>query len=89
MRKVFKYEVPVADKLSLSLPEGAKLLTFECQFDQPYLWALVDPDAKKETRRFRLAGTGYPLEEPDEKLRFVGTAQMYGGGLIWHLFEVV
>lgn len=89
MLKVFKYPVKIVDHVSIGMPEGARLLSFQCQGEQPCLWALVDPTAKKETRNFRFVGTGHPIEESPGSLRFIGTAQMMGGSLIWHLFEVV
>ena len=88
MNKVFKYPVKIEDHVTLEMPKGAKLLSFQCQYDQPCLWALVDPEAPLESRTFRFVGTGHPIEEPAEKLSFVGTAQMRGGALIWHLFEI-
>ena len=89
MLKVFKYSVKVgADLVSLEMPKGAQLLSFQCQDEQPCLWALVDPAAEKETRNFRFAGTGHPIEEELSSLKFIGTAQMMGGCLIWHLFEI-
>ena len=85
MSKVFKYLVRAVDRVTLEMPKGAKLLSFQCQNDQLCLWALVDPKAPTETRSFRVVGTGHPIEEPGE---FVGTAQMRGGLLVWHLFEI-
>ncbi len=89
MQKVFKYPVRVDDHLTIELPRGAELLSFQCQGEQPCLWALVDPKAEMVKRYFRFVGTGHPIEEPSEVLRFIGTAQMQGGALIWHMFEVI
>ncbi len=88
MKKIFKYPIQVGDHVSINLPVGAKLLSFQCQGEQPCLWALVDPEAPLEARQFRFAGTGHSIEEPSEDLQFVGTAQMMGGSLVWHLFEI-
>ncbi len=88
MLKVFKYSMRTGNYASIAMPKGAKLLSFQCQGHTPCLWALVDPSAEIETRKFRFSGTGHPIEEDPESLRFVGTAQMAGGALIWHLFEI-
>lgn len=85
---VYKYEVPLTDNFELELPAGAKLLSFQSQSGTPVLWALVDSEALKEKRRFRLAGTGHPIEEDAERLVFIGTAQFHSGSLVFHLFEV-
>lgn len=86
MKKVFKYPVEVSDKFSLLLPMEARILAVQMQRDKPCLWALVDPNAPVETRNFRVAGTGNPIEE--ENLEYIGTFQMAGGNLVWHLFEI-
>lgn len=87
MRAVFKYEVPIDDHVTLRLPVGAELLHFGNQRDVPMLWALVDPEMPKTERKFRMAGTGHAIEEPN--VRFVGTAQFSAGALVFHLFEVL
>jgi hypothetical protein len=87
MRTVFKYEVPIDDHVTLSMPVGAELLCFANQRDVPTLWALVDPGAAMVERRFLLVGTGHPVG--GEILRHVGTAQFRGGALVFHLFEIL
>ena len=86
MKTVYKYPVPVADAVRLNMPVGAKILTVQSQNDTPTLWALVDPDAPLESRVFRVIGTGHPVEDGD--LTYIGTAQQFGGSLVWHIFEL-
>ena len=86
---IFKFPFEIVDKLVLTMPKGAKVLSVQMQSNQPCLWAIVDKGAPMETREFRLAGTGHDL--PDDAIlntmKFIGTFQMYGGSLIFHLFE--
>lgn len=88
MQAVYKYSVPMTDYFKLALPVGARVLTVQAQGDEACLWALVDPAAEKETRSFRLAGTGHPIDERLD-LRFISTFQLRGGLLVFHVFEVV
>lgn len=88
MATVYKYPVPLEGVFQLDLPKGARLLSFQAQRDEACLWALVDPEALSETRSFRLAGTGHPIDMPAARLAFVGTAQFRGGSLVFHLFEI-
>ena len=71
--------------------------------DVPALWAIVDPDAPKEERKFRLVGTGHALPDipvvnpavyawtalpaSSAMLSYIGSFQIYGGELVFHLFE--
>jgi len=89
MLTIFKYPVPIEDHFALELPKDAKILTVQIQRDTPQLWAMVDSETEKETRHFRLSGTGHPLG--DDYLRiinYVGTFQIESGALVFHLFEI-
>lgn len=95
MHSVYKYPIPIEDTFTISMPAGATVLTVQTQQSSqdvwrgeagPNIWVLVDPTALHEPRHFRLAGTGHPIEE---KLgRYVGTFQLSGGQLVFHLFEM-
>lgn len=94
MRRVYKYGFPIADRVRLSMPRGAEIVhvaaqghpAFSPNGEAAFVWALVDPEAITEERRFRLAGTGHDL--PDEGLEHVGSFLMQEGLLVFHLFEV-
>jgi hypothetical protein len=88
MLTVWKFPIPIEGRQVLSLPRESQLLSVQMQGGLPCLWALVDPDAPKEDRRFLWVGTGHPIQEPDT-LRHVGTVQLAGGSLVFHLFELV
>jgi hypothetical protein len=87
--KVYKYQVSANDYFELELPIGAQVLTVDVQYATVCLWAIVDPNAKTETRRFRVAGTGHDIVEPPSKLDYIGTFQLHGGMLVFHVFEVL
>lgn len=87
MLKVFKYPIPINDDFEMKLPRGAQILHIDSQQGQPMLWALVDPGALKETRRFRFAGTGHEIIENPENLIHRGTFKLHGDALIFHIFE--
>ncbi len=88
MRSIFKYPIKISSDISLAIPCDAKILTVQMQRGTTCIWALVDPDAKEEVRRFRFIGTGHPIEQGQQRLDYVGTIQMLGGDLMYHLFEL-
>ena len=88
MSLVYKYSIPVGDYRNVELPEGAEILTVQAQFDEPHMWALVDPDAPMVTRKFLLLGTGHSCDEDISRSDYIGTYQLHGGGLVFHLFEL-
>jgi hypothetical protein len=90
MLKIFKYDVPIDDYFTLSLPRTGKFLAFQAQHERPQIWMLVDPeDDRKIDCEFRLAGTGHPIEERADDLHHRGTCQLHGGSLVLHLFEII
>ncbi len=85
MKSVWKFALhPFA---SLSMPVGAKALSVHAQNNEICLWAEVDTDAEKESRKFVVVGTGHPV--PVEAGAFIGSALLNGGELVFHVFERV
>lgn len=69
------------------MPAGAQILSVQAQRGLPKLWALVDEQAEEKVPRDILTvGTGHPILELLGP--FIGTYQMEGGALVWHVFEV-
>lgn len=89
MKKIFKYPIEANDYFIAELPEGAEILCAQTQGGVPFMWALVDPEASLVKRKFRVAGTGHPITESTSDMHYIGTFQLSGGGLIFHLFEVL
>lgn len=88
MKTIYKYSFEVANELMLDLPEGAQVLSFQNQQEQPCIWALVDTDHVSKPRYFRVIGTGHPAHDIDSRYQFVGTAQFLSGSFLAHLFEL-
>ena len=88
-RTIYKYSVIPTDYFRLQLPVDAQILTVQMQGNEAFVWTLLNPDEPVVERTFRLAGTGHPIVESPNALSYVGTFQMGGGRLVWHLFEVL
>ena len=73
-------------QLAISMPVGAQVLSVQMQHGEAQLWALVDPKSPERLRKFRVVGTGHPIEgDPGV---FIDTFQMNQGDLVFHVFEV-
>lgn len=83
MKTIWKWTLKI--ETTIDMPAGAKLLAVQEQHGEPQLWALVDPGADKHPRTFHVHGTGRDL--PDEPGQYVGTFQMRGGSMVFHVFE--
>jgi hypothetical protein len=95
---IWKYPFEVADRVTLRMPRGARVLSIQVQCGQPCLWVMVatnsasnrsqtlgDPRADLVEREFYVAGTGHPL--PEKCGAYLGTFQLSGGALVFHVFE--
>lgn len=88
MRVVYKYTLEKdVEPQAIELPAGAEIVEVAVQSGHPRVWALVDPEAPKVRRWFRIVSTGAPFEAPD--LVYVGTMHDPHPTfpLVWHVFE--
>jgi hypothetical protein len=88
VKAIWKFPLQKADLQRVEMPESAEVLTVQVQGDQICLWAYVDPTDRKRARFFDVVPTGSEL--PDDFLyshRYVGTFQLQGGALVFHVFE--
>ncbi len=88
MKTIYKYNVTLEDTFELKLPKGAQVLSVQEQYGDPVMWAVIDTEAPKEKRTFRLVGTGHPID-PELNLAFIGTFQLDHGDFVGHLFEIL
>jgi len=85
MQTIWKYQIIVGVN-DLTMPRGASVLAVQVQHGIPTMWALVNPNAVHDRRRFVVYGTGHPIDSTADA-GYVGTFQMMGGDLVWHVFE--
>lgn len=82
---IYKYQIEITSKQKVRLPINAEILTAQMQGDTLCLWALVEEGNSTEDRIIEVFGTGHPMS--DDARRHIGTTQMHGGALVWHVFE--
>lgn len=93
MKTVWKFRVPIdahERRVSIEVPAGAIVLHVDKQaagggVEEAFLWALVDPSAASENLPLYVATTGAPL--PEGLGDHLGTAVMYDGTFVLHIFE--
>ncbi len=102
MQTIWKFELDLSggDMSQIEMPEGAATISAGVQGMTFVVWALIDPDAPRVTRRFVVHGTGHPVlkevtetftagihDHPVEVLAsFINTVFM--GPLVFHVFEL-
>lgn len=88
MKTIWKFELETTDRQKVEMPIGAKILTVQTQNETPCLWALVNPERKERKERyFEVFGTGHKIPL-DLSREYIGTYQLKGGSLVFHVFEI-
>jgi len=85
--RVYKYPVLMDDTFAIMLPKRHRVLSVQVQNGQPQIWVLVDLDGETEEVKFHLAGTGNLIAGDAPSWTYIGTFQMSGGALVFHLFQ--
>lgn len=80
--EIWKFELTSSGQVEM--PEGAEALSVHAIRERPYLWALVDPEAPQVTRKFKIVGTGFPM---DEAGKFLGTFFLGHLPFVFHVFD--
>jgi len=86
MKTIWKFPLPIKDEVALKAPAGARWLSLQMQGDTACLWAVVNDTRPEVVYRFRIFGTGHPM--PEDVGEYIGTVQLLGGSLVFHLFYV-
>lgn len=90
--RIYKYRLEVADRQTIWMPKGAKILTVQDQGEAGLLslWAQVDETiGEVEDRVIAIYGTGNIMPVAQEEIgEYIATAQTHNGMLVWHVFEV-
>lgn len=86
-KTIWKFQFVIDDEFIIEMPFKAEILTAQNQYGLNCLWAIVQPENGRETRKFRVYGTGHPFNHDGVNLKYISTIQ--DGPLVWHIFEVI
>lgn len=85
METIYKYQLETTDEQLIEMPIGAEILTVQTQNGTPCIWAKVNTKNANFKYQFRIFGTGHPIES-DFRGKYIGTYQLSGGALIFHVY---
>jgi len=80
--RVFKYPLNKSIQ-TIEIHVGARPLTVQVQHGKICLWALCDEDMPLGEMEIAVVGTGHPAPED---AKYIGTAQLNEGTLVFHVF---
>ena len=94
-KTIWKFQLLVIGIQSIEMPENAEILCIQIQNEDPYIWALVEPENATIKRTFETYGTAQPIKEISHRKRnFIGTYQIETNQietnqLVFHCFELL
>jgi hypothetical protein len=90
VRTIYKYAVKIdaSGKCVLTLPKYSTFLHVGQQDGEVFVWTKVNVNTGEELedRILRVYGTGHPMNEVARQY-YLGTAHLYNGALVFHVFE--
>lgn len=90
--KVFKFSFPdfITNQIhTIDVPHGARFLSVQVQENQPVVYAICDPKARRVVRTFIIVTTGADIpvySKAVDLLQYLGTAMIDGGDFVVHVF---
>ena len=87
MKRIFKYELLVADIQTIDTHTYFEPLSIEMQNEKPVLYAIIDDETPKQNVVLRTYGTGVQLDDYETRDHYIGTYMLMGGDLVYHVFK--
>jgi hypothetical protein len=86
VKTIHKYSLDTTneDKITVLMPQVAKIVMVGSQNGQPFLWAIVDSESPLIARHYRLIATGQPIPGG---YAHVASFTRNNGESTWHLFQ--
>lgn len=84
MKAIYKYQIPVRDRVGIAVPGLIKWLFVAVQRETPCIWALVDTDEPIQRHLLHVRGTGHPFDGTEGE--HLGSFLLDGGALVFHVF---
>ena len=84
MTKIFKYKIDQNGEAVM--PRNAEILSVANQDNDICIWAIVGPENKHVTRKFKVVATGEDYLNNGAG-KFIGTVHGIQGWLVFHVFD--
>lgn len=85
MIAIYKYKLAIQSEQVIKLPVLNTILSVRTQDGAPFLYANVDTLSEERDVTVRTYGTGQEID-PNLVLEYVGTYELCGGQLVYHVF---
>lgn len=81
---IWRQSLELTDSQAIFPPAGAQFLCARERGEDISVWFICDPARPTEQRNIAIVGTGHPAPSDG---KYLGTASLRRGALIFHVFE--
>lgn len=86
-KSIWKYVLVAETVNTIEVPLGTELLSAEAQGEEIVVYALVNTNETSNQKiEIRTYGTGHEIDVNITDYKFLGTAKLYNGSLMSHVF---
>lgn len=85
--RIYKYALGRNYISEITMPRNAKILKVDSQFDEGFIWALINDYSETEVRTFGIYNTGDDIS-PNIISNYLGTYMTHAGNYVHHVFEI-
>jgi hypothetical protein len=91
MRVIYKYQIPIKESFTISMPKNAKIIRIDDVDGLCFMWAEVDTNNPNENRDFRAYKTGQEFKnEEGISLSYLGFCKIFiAQELCLYIYEVI
>lgn len=89
MAQIWKFPLKTIQEQTIKMPSEFEFLALQVQNNRPCIWCVVNPSPEEvEDVTFYTLGTGHNIsKEVQDNSFYIGTYQLDGGGLVFHVFQ--
>ena len=90
MRIIYKYALAIQDEQLINMPKFAQILDVQVQSGVPCIWAFIDTDEERISRKIITYGTGEDVSGDFLRVpsrTYLATYQLTEEGLVFHVFD--
>lgn len=84
--RIYKYPLGNNRITKIEMPGSSKILKVDSQFDEPFLWVLVNNYSEPEIRTFVTFNTDEEILDNRTDF-YIGAYMTHGGNYVHHVFE--
>lgn len=87
-RTIHKVNLLEVDDQFITIPANSDIISVQTQGNNICIWYITSSLLSNVHRRIIMYGTGHQIDRDMNNMQFLGTVQLYGCSIVFHVFEL-